>query len=117
VQAPEDRKAGAIFREVEPEDLLKYGLIPEFVRRSPAVCPPCYVAYQCASPALAKSIREGQDEVKAKEAGDVCTAVIHAFIEEEIVHGVIDVMFPWWDTWPGLSPARPCKPRIITGRC
>jgi ATP-dependent Clp protease ATP-binding subunit ClpX len=31
VQAPEDRKAGEIFREVEPEDLLKYGLIPEFV--------------------------------------------------------------------------------------
>ena len=33
VLAPEDRKAGEIFREVEPEDLLKYGLIPEFVGR------------------------------------------------------------------------------------
>jgi hypothetical protein len=33
VQAPEDRKPGEIFREVEPEDLLKYGLIPEFVGR------------------------------------------------------------------------------------
>src|SRR6185437_1467127 len=31
VVAPEDRKQGEIFREVEPEDLLKYGLIPEFV--------------------------------------------------------------------------------------
>jgi ATP-dependent Clp protease ATP-binding subunit ClpX len=30
VIAPEDRKQGEIFREVEPEDLLKYGLIPEF---------------------------------------------------------------------------------------
>ena len=28
VLAPEDRKTGEIFREVEPEDLLKYGLIP-----------------------------------------------------------------------------------------
>src|SRR5690242_20841389 len=28
VVAPEDRKQGEIFREVEPEDLLKYGLIP-----------------------------------------------------------------------------------------
>jgi ATP-dependent Clp protease ATP-binding subunit ClpX len=37
VQAPEDRKAGAIFREVEPEDLLKYGLIPEFVGRLPVL--------------------------------------------------------------------------------
>src|SRR6202034_2818247 len=33
VIAPEDRKHGEIFREVEPEDLLKYGLIPEFVGR------------------------------------------------------------------------------------
>jgi ATP-dependent Clp protease ATP-binding subunit ClpX len=37
VAAPEDRKAGEIFREVEPEDLLKYGLIPEFVGRLPVV--------------------------------------------------------------------------------
>jgi ATP-dependent Clp protease ATP-binding subunit ClpX len=37
VMAPEDRKAGQIFREVEPEDLLKYGLIPEFVGRLPVV--------------------------------------------------------------------------------
>jgi ATP-dependent Clp protease ATP-binding subunit ClpX len=37
VMAPEDRKQGEIFREVEPEDLLKYGLIPEFVGRLPVV--------------------------------------------------------------------------------
>jgi ATP-dependent Clp protease ATP-binding subunit ClpX len=37
VRAPEDRKQGEIFREVEPEDLLKYGLIPEFVGRLPVV--------------------------------------------------------------------------------
>src|SRR5205823_5886612 len=37
VTAPEDRKQGEIFREVEPEDLLKYGLIPEFVGRLPVV--------------------------------------------------------------------------------
>jgi ATP-dependent Clp protease ATP-binding subunit ClpX len=37
VMAPEDRKAGEIFRQVEPEDLLKYGLIPEFVGRLPVV--------------------------------------------------------------------------------
>src|ERR1700760_3547727 len=35
--APEDRKQGEIFRDVEPEDLLKYGLIPEFVGRLPVV--------------------------------------------------------------------------------
>jgi ATP-dependent Clp protease ATP-binding subunit ClpX len=37
VIAPEDRSTGEIFREVEPEDLLKYGLIPEFVGRLPVV--------------------------------------------------------------------------------
>src|SRR5689334_20642686 len=37
VIAPEDRKQGEIFRDVEPEDLLKYGLIPELVGRLPVV--------------------------------------------------------------------------------
>jgi ATP-dependent Clp protease ATP-binding subunit ClpX len=37
VSAPEDRRTGEIFRHVEPEDLLKYGLIPEFVGRLPVV--------------------------------------------------------------------------------
>src|SRR5262249_6196431 len=37
VLAPEDRRAGELFRQVEPEDLLKYGLIPEFVGRLPVV--------------------------------------------------------------------------------
>ena len=31
------RKQAEIFREIEPEDLLKYGLIPEFVGRLPVV--------------------------------------------------------------------------------
>ena len=34
---PRTASAGEIFREVEPEDLLKYGLIPEFVGRLPVV--------------------------------------------------------------------------------
>src|SRR3954470_20355166 len=37
VLAPEDRRTGEIFRHVEPEDLLKYGLIPEFVGRLPVI--------------------------------------------------------------------------------
>ena len=37
VEAPEDRKTGELFRNVEPEDLLKFGLIPEFVGRLPVV--------------------------------------------------------------------------------
>jgi ATP-dependent Clp protease ATP-binding subunit ClpX len=37
VRAPEERRTGEIFRFVEPEDLLKYGLIPEFVGRLPVL--------------------------------------------------------------------------------
>jgi ATP-dependent Clp protease ATP-binding subunit ClpX len=37
VFAPEDRKTGELFHEVEPEDLLKFGLIPEFVGRLPVI--------------------------------------------------------------------------------
>jgi ATP-dependent Clp protease ATP-binding subunit ClpX len=35
VKSSDERQTGAILREVEPEDLLKYGLIPEFVGRLP----------------------------------------------------------------------------------
>jgi ATP-dependent Clp protease ATP-binding subunit ClpX len=37
VIAPEHRGTGEILREVAPEDLLKYGLIPEFVGRLPVL--------------------------------------------------------------------------------
>ncbi|WP_428375060.1 ATP-dependent Clp protease ATP-binding subunit ClpX [Lichenicoccus sp.] len=37
VQAPDERRMGHILREVEPEDLLKFGLIPEFIGRLPVV--------------------------------------------------------------------------------
>ncbi len=37
VQGPDERRMGDILREVEPEDLLKFGLIPEFVGRLPVV--------------------------------------------------------------------------------
>jgi ATP-dependent Clp protease ATP-binding subunit ClpX len=37
VASPEDRRSGEVFRLVEPEDLLKFGLIPEFVGRLPVL--------------------------------------------------------------------------------
>jgi ATP-dependent Clp protease ATP-binding subunit ClpX len=37
VRGPEERLIGQILKEVEPEDLLKFGLIPEFVGRLPVV--------------------------------------------------------------------------------
>jgi ATP-dependent Clp protease ATP-binding subunit ClpX len=35
VRSPDDRRTGAVLRELEPEDLLRFGLIPEFVGRLP----------------------------------------------------------------------------------
>ncbi len=37
VRDPEDRRTGEILRAVEPDDLLKFGLIPEFVGRLPVL--------------------------------------------------------------------------------
>ncbi|NQV79912.1 MAG: AAA family ATPase, partial [Alphaproteobacteria bacterium] len=37
VRSVNDKKTGEILREVEPEDLLKFGLIPEFVGRLPVL--------------------------------------------------------------------------------
>ncbi|MDR3179530.1 MAG: ATP-dependent Clp protease ATP-binding subunit ClpX [Holosporaceae bacterium] len=37
IKRKEDRNIGELFAKVEPEDLLKYGLIPEFVGRLPVI--------------------------------------------------------------------------------
>ncbi|QDL92775.1 ATP-dependent Clp protease ATP-binding subunit ClpX [Paroceanicella profunda] len=37
VKSSEDRRVGELFAELEPEDLLKFGLIPEFVGRLPVI--------------------------------------------------------------------------------
>jgi ATP-dependent Clp protease ATP-binding subunit ClpX len=37
VRGPDDRQIGEILQQVEPEDLLKFGLIPEFVGRLPVL--------------------------------------------------------------------------------
>ena len=37
VQSPDDRQTGEVLLGVEPEDLLKFGLIPEFIGRLPVV--------------------------------------------------------------------------------
>lgn len=37
VRGPDDRGVGEVFQAVEPEDLLKFGLIPEFIGRLPVI--------------------------------------------------------------------------------
>jgi hypothetical protein len=67
----------------------------EFCRRYAAVSPPCYGAHQV-HPSKAQDYRDACDEVKAKEAGDVCDVVIREFIVEEMAHQLIDAVFPFW---------------------
>lgn len=38
IRKKEERQVGDLLRQIMPEDLLKYGLIPEFVGRVPVVC-------------------------------------------------------------------------------
>ncbi len=37
IKATEEKSLGEIYKQVQPEDLLKYGLIPEFVGRLPVI--------------------------------------------------------------------------------
>ena len=37
VESPEDKGVGEILKDIQPEDLLKYGLIPEFIGRLPII--------------------------------------------------------------------------------
>ncbi|MDD3183397.1 MAG: ATP-dependent Clp protease ATP-binding subunit ClpX [Alphaproteobacteria bacterium] len=37
VRGPDERRMGDVLREVEPDDLLKFGLIPEFIGRLPVI--------------------------------------------------------------------------------
>ncbi|MBN2752788.1 MAG: ATP-dependent Clp protease ATP-binding subunit ClpX [Rhodospirillaceae bacterium] len=37
VKSPDERRSGEVLKAAEPEDLLKYGLIPEFVGRLPVI--------------------------------------------------------------------------------
>jgi ATP-dependent Clp protease ATP-binding subunit ClpX len=37
VKSPDERQTGELLREVEPEDLLRFGLIPEFIGRLPVL--------------------------------------------------------------------------------
>jgi len=39
IQTRDEKKIGDILKEVQPEDLIKYGLIPEFVGRLPVMTP------------------------------------------------------------------------------
>jgi hypothetical protein len=80
----------------------------EFWHRYAKVDPPYHVHQ--VHPTKLQEYREAVEAEHRRKTEHVRRAVVASFLEEEMAHIAIDTMFPWWDTRPGLSPARPCRP-------
>jgi ATP-dependent Clp protease ATP-binding subunit ClpX len=111
VAAPEDRRAGEMLRFCEPEDLLKFGLIPEFIGRLPVIA----TLEDLDEPALVKILTEPKnalikqfqrlfelENVKLSFQPDALNAIARRAIERKtgarglrsIVEGILlDCMF------------------------
>ena len=59
IKSREDRRIGDLLTMVQPEDLLKYGLIPEFVGRLPVVA----TLHDLDEPALVRILREPKNAI------------------------------------------------------
>ncbi len=64
VAAPEERRTGEVLRQCEPEDLLKFGLIPEFVGRLPVIA----TLEDLDEPALIKILTEPKNALSKQYA-------------------------------------------------
>jgi hypothetical protein len=82
----------------------------DFAKRYVEVKPPRYNCFSCAGVEETRELRKGLYEERVEESSHVRRAVLTTFVEEELVHEVIDAMFPWWDERPGLAAARPLRP-------
>ena len=59
IKSREDRRVGDLLAMIQPEDLLKYGLIPEFVGRLPVVA----TLHDLDEPALVRILREPKNAI------------------------------------------------------
>ena len=111
VASPEEKRTGEVLRQTEPEDLLKFGLIPEFVGRLPVIA----TLEDLDVPALVKILAEPKnalvkqyqklfemEEVKLGFTEDALTTVAKKAIERKtgarglrsILEGILlDTMF------------------------
>ncbi|MGQ5701589.1 ATP-dependent Clp protease ATP-binding subunit ClpX [Sandaracinobacteroides sp. A072] len=64
VAAPDERRTGEVLRHCEPEDLLKFGLIPEFVGRLPVIA----TLEDLDEPALIKILTEPKNALSKQYA-------------------------------------------------
>lgn len=92
VAAPDERRTGEVLRHTEPEDLLKFGLIPEFVGRLPVIA----TLEDLDTDALVKILREPKnalvkqyqklfdmEDVKLTYTDDALTATAKKAIERK----------------------------------
>src|SRR3546814_780160 len=111
VAAPDERRAGEVLRKCEPEDLPKFGLIPEFIGRLPVIA----TLEDLDEPALIKILTEPKNAlikqyqklfdmegVKLSFAQDALSAIARRAIERKtgarglrsILEGILlDTMF------------------------
>ena len=122
VRSVAQRELGAVLEQVEPEDLIKYGLIPEFVARLPVVG----TLHELDKPALVQILTQPRnaltrqyqrlfefENVKLKFADDALEAIAEAALKRKIgARGLrmvnenlmLDLMY----TIPGQKKIREC---------
>jgi ATP-dependent Clp protease ATP-binding subunit ClpX len=59
IKSREDRRVGDLLTQIQPEDLLKYGLIPEFVGRLPVIA----TLHDLDEPALMRILKEPKNAI------------------------------------------------------
>ena len=96
VRSPDERRTGAILREVEPEDLLRFGLIPEFIGRLPVVA---------TLEDLDEGGADGNPDQAEERAGQAVRPAVRDGRREAVLHrGRAAARSP-----RGRSPARPAR--------
>ena len=122
VRSVAQRELGAVLEQVEPEDLIKYGLIPEFVARLPVVG----TLHELDKPALVQILTQPRnaltrqyqrlfefENVKLKFADDALEAIAEAALKRKIgargLRMVIEnLMLDLMYTIPGQKKIREC---------
>ena len=129
LRSARDRNVGAILEQVEPEDLIKYGLIPEFAGRLPVIG----TLYELDQPALVRILTQPKnaiarqyqklfeyENVKLRFTDDALDAIAESALRRKIgARGlrmiIEDLMLDIMYTLPGQKKVRECviTPEVV----
>ena len=129
LRSTRDRNVGAILEQVEPEDLIKYGLIPEFAGRLPVIG----TLYELDQPALVRILTQPKnaiarqyqklfeyENVKLRFTDDALDAIAESALRRKIgARGlrmiIEDLMLDIMYTLPGQKKVRECviTPEVV----